>query len=194
MDQGSTIILFYFIDYNLEMKDIESELYTDEREQIHFCMFHNKDLHFSKSEILKRTLVKRFENVSPEFHYANEKVMMVKTLENFDSDEFDQYVDHEYEDYLNRINYRIDCIFQTIGMYMNIYKKKNVVFILPIQIITHFEKEFDKKNIIYSEIKSSIEIIKKWDVLTWINYYLKKESKVHSEDIKIENIIKIFKI
>ena len=194
MDHGSTIILFYFIDYNLEMKDIESELYTDDREQIHFCMFHNKELHFSKSEILKRTLVKKFENVSPEFHYANEKVMMVKTLENFDSDEFDKFVDSEYEDYLNRINYRIDCIFQTIVMYMNIYKNKNVVFILPVQIITHFEKEFEKKDIIYSEIKSSIEIIKKWDVLTWINYYLKKESKNHAEDIKIENIIKILKI
>jgi hypothetical protein len=155
-------------------------------------MFHNKELHFSKSEILKKTLVKKFEHVSPEFHYANEKMIMTKILENFNSAEFDKYVDSEYEEYLKRIFYRISCIIQTINLYLSIYRNKNVVFILPIQIISHFEKEMSNNKINYSEILSSIEIIKKWDVLTWVNYYLKKESSSFKENLKIENIIKIF--
>jgi hypothetical protein len=194
MEQGEKLILFYFIDYNLDIKDIESELYTESREQIHFCMFHNRELHFSKSEILKKTLVKKFEDISPEFHYENGSMIMTKSLDNFNTAEFDKFVDNEYEDYLNRINYRINCIFQTISLYLNIYKNKNIVFILPIQIISHFEKEYDNNKIKYSEIQSSIEIIKKWDVLTWINYYLKKESSLFKNDIRIENIIKIFKL
>jgi hypothetical protein len=193
MDGIQKMILFYFVNYNLEIKDIESEVYTDSRVQMHFCMFHNKDLHFSKSEILKKTLVKKFENISPEFHYENGKMVMTKYLPDFNTDEFDKFVDVEYNDYLYRINYRIDCIFQTISLFLNIYKDKNVVFILPIQLISHFEKESDNQKMMYSEITGSLDIIKKWDILTWINYYLKKDSVNFKEEIKVENIIKILK-
>jgi hypothetical protein len=194
MDNLLKIILFYSFDSEIDIKDVETELFTEERNKVNFCFFHNKELHFSKSEILKRTLIKQFENILPRFKYSKRNMIMTKIKPNFDTVKFDNIVTAEYEDYTKKINYRIDCIFQTIIMFVNLYKSNNLIFVLPQQLENSFNNFLQEYELEINEIQNVSQTLIKWDIINWINYYLKKDTQISNDKFSSLNVKKILEI
>ena len=194
MDEFTKLIFFYYSN-NIDCKDIETEIFTDKREKINFFLFHNRDLHFSKSEIFKKTLIKKFESIPPEFQMLENELIMFKSISNFKSEDLDKLVDEEYADYINKINYRIECIFQTFSLFLGLYKEKNIVFIFPLQLFSQFEKHIDEYGIKLKKIDELNNMIKQYDIVNSINYYLRKDISQNTDELlKENNIVSLYKI
>jgi len=187
--------IYFFKSEEIDVKDVESEIFSEKREVVNFFFFHNKDMHFDKSVIREKTLNSLFENIHPHFENIDNTLIMTKKIQNFNNDEFDSNVEKFYSDYLNRINYRIDCIFQTFGLFANLYKDKNLVFVFPFQIYDGFIKYINEYNILVEELGSLSETDPDIDILNRTNYYASQNIKFQNHKNLIEeNIVKIFKL
>ncbi|HOJ64994.1 MAG TPA: hypothetical protein PLE45_11310 [Spirochaetota bacterium] len=186
------IIAFYATN-ELDIKDIESEFFIENREKVSFFLFHNRGLNLTKSDIFKNCLLKELEKVEPVFTYKNDSLIMTKEIKNFDFEYFDNFVDKEYNDYLSKINYRIDCIFQTFDLFYRLYKDRNILFVIPMQIFHKFIEYFNKNNIKFQEVSKLNNIVRNYDALHWINYYSKKDiNSPMGGTITYRNVIRIF--
>lgn len=188
------LIAFYATN-ELDIKDIESEFFIENREKVSFFLFHNRGLNLTKSDIFKNTLLKELEKVEPVFSYSGLNLIMTKEIKNFNFEYFDSIVDREYNDYLAKMQYRIDCIFQTFDLFYRLYNDRNILFVVPMHIFNNFIKYFNENNIIFKEISKLNKIVRDYEVLHWINYYSKKDINSPLEGtINYKNIIRIFLI
>jgi hypothetical protein len=189
-------LFFFYSSSELNIKDVETEFFTDNREKIYFFLFHNKELHFSRSEILKRSLHQIFENIDSNFEYIGDSLVMTRQIKHFDTVEFDKSVDKAFEDYLVKINYRIDCVIQTISLFLDLYKDRNIVFVLPNQIFDRCETLFKERNENQEILSKENKIIVDWNIIEKINYYTKINSESNANLIveDYNNIISIVKV
>ncbi len=191
MNKPFKYVFFYSLD-EIDVKDVESEIFSEKREPIHFYFFHNRDMHFSKSVILKKTLIDMIDEITPEFDFFDGDLIMTKVVKNFNNEEFDIKVDKAFLEYMKRINYRIDCIFQTFGLFVNLYKDRNLVFVFPFEIIETFKKYIDEYNIPVRQIKSLKETEKDVGILERVNYYagqnLKSKNQIRLNEENISDI------
>lgn len=194
MENFYKLAVFYSTD-ELDLKDIESEIFTENRKKVNFFLFHNKDMHFNKAEILKKSLLNELDTIQPEFNFKNNSLIMTKVIKNFDFEAFDKKVDVEYNDYLNRINYRIDCIFQTFDLFYRLYNERNIIFTFPIQIKSKFNDIMNNGGIKYEELTKINDIVRNLEALHWINYYSKKNINQKDEGvIRFRNITNIYRL
>ncbi len=170
-----TIVAFYSSE-ELEIKDVESELFTEiSKEPFNFYMFHNRDMHFEKSEIIKKLITEKFMTISPEIEYRNSALYMTKVLPDFNLDFFDSEVDTDYEAYLKKINYRISCIFDTFNIFSSIYRDRDKIFIFPTQIYKKFLDTIEGSGIRYERISKIDSNVRRFDLMYWIGYYSRKD-------------------
>ncbi|HQB60695.1 MAG TPA: hypothetical protein PK899_03435 [Spirochaetota bacterium] len=188
------LAVFYSTD-ELDLKDIESEIFTENREKVNFFFFHNRDMQFNKAEILKKSLLNELDTIQPEFNFKRNSLIMTKVIKKFDFEAFDKKVDAEYNDYLNKINYRIDCIFQTFDLFYRLYSDRNIIFTFPSQIKSNFNDILNKNEIKCEELTKINNIVRDLEVLHWINYYSKKNINQKDEGIvSYRNITNIYKL
>lgn len=191
--EGVVQLVLFYTSNELQINDIESEYFTDEREKVYFFMFHNKDLHFSKDIIFNKTLLTEFDKIKPEFRFTGNNVELKKVLNNFDIESFNKTVDFEFTEYTKRINYRIECVFQTFNLFIQLYKERNFVFVLPIEIELFFHKNNKDNGIICNENKNDNTLQSSLNLINWINYYQKKDINISTSNIlNDENIVKSF--
>ena len=176
------LVVFYSTQ-EIDIKDIESEIFTENREQVNFFLFHNKDMHFNKALILQKVLLSELHNIKPEFDFIKNSLVMTKRINNFNFIRFDQRVDFEYYDYLSKINYRIDCIFQTFSLFLRLYADRNIIFVFPIQIRDNFFTLLGKNNLECKEITKINDAVRRLETLHWINYYSKTTLNPNDEGI-----------
>ncbi len=130
------IVVFYLSD-ELDLKDIEKELFTSNQEKFHFFFFHNKNLHFSKDIIKYQTLLAKFSNIEPEFNFKKNEITMKKKL-NMNIEDLQDEVENEFQQYKSRIQYRIDSIFQTFSMFSKLYSSRSIIYVFPFQLYENF--------------------------------------------------------
>lgn len=189
----SDILIAFYATNELDIKDIESDFFTETRETVNFFLFHNKELNLTKSDILKNILLRELDKVEPVFVYSKTDLIMTKIIKDFDFIHFDNLVDEEYNYYLNKIEYRISCIFQTFELFYRIYSDRNILFVIPMQIFDRFQKYLQDNNIKFREVSKINETVRKYEVLYWINYYSKKDLNSSIEGtISYKNVIRIF--
>lgn len=187
--------VFFYSSEELEIKDVESELFSESRDPFNFFFFHNKDMHFSKSVILRKTLEKMFDSINPDFDFYEGNLIMTKEIKDFNNFEFDKDVDNAFNEYLTRINYRIDCIFQTFSLFVNIYKERNLIFVLPFEIEERFVNYINENNITNTEVNNLSETSKFIDLINRVNYYTGQSVKTgNSKKITDDNIKKIYRV
>ncbi len=186
MDKTNTFVIFYQAG-DMNINDAEKLVKTEKNTEFHMLFFHNKNLHFDKAVILREVLYKKFERVDPDTEYDNENniIKLTKTLY-FNLLEFDREVDDEYEKYLSKINYRIECIFQTFSLFFRIYKNENQIYIFPVQILDKFIKYLEKPGIKYTEVEKNNKFFKENEIIKNINASIKiasgdKETAVFSQ-------------
>lgn len=186
----------FFYDFSeVDVKDVESEIFSVKREPINFFFFHNKEMHFNKEVIYNTNLFNRFENIQPTYKKDGNNLVMTKKIDNFDESGFNLEVDKAYNDYLTRINYRIDCIFQTFGLFINLYKDKNLIFVFPKEITNGFVKYIDEYNIATNKIESLSLTNSDIDILDRLNYYASQNINFKTtEKFTEQNISEIFKL
>lgn len=191
------IIAVFYSSTECTFKDVDSQIFTEDKDTFHFFLFHNKELHFSKPVILKRVLMEYFQPVEPEFDYEidNHALIMKKRIIDFDFIDFDKRVDVEYQDYLARITYRIECIFQTFDLFLNLYKDKNLVFVFPTQLYDKFMDNIEERKFEIEEISKINHLVRRYDILHWINYYSRKELiDIENGGIDYKNVVKILRL
>ncbi|MCG8572400.1 MAG: hypothetical protein MJB14_19890 [Spirochaetes bacterium] len=186
-------IAIFYSSPELPIKDTDSELYTEQKEKFHFFLFHNQNLHFSQSTILKEVLLKNFSEIPPEFEYLTESnsLLLKKKIEEFDFEKFDRGVEVEFQDYLKKINYRIQCIFQTFTLFYDLYKEKHLIYVFPRQIYNSYLDVLKQNQIKNTEISKLHSTVRELDIMHWINYYTKSSNSVQSDGIDYKSIVKI---
>ncbi len=188
----SNILIAFYATNELDIKDIESDFFIESREKVNFFLFHNRGLNLTKSDILKNILLKELEKIEPIFVYSKTDLIMTKIIKNFDFENFDKKVDEKYNDYLNKIEYRISCIFQTFELFYRLYNDRNILFVIPMQLFERFQKYLQDNNIEFKEISKINETVRKYEVLYWTNYYSKKDLNSPIDGtISYRNIIRI---
>lgn len=198
MELNIKFIVFYSL-YEINIKDIEKDLYTKDRKMFHLFFFHNKNLHFKKSKIFNECLIKEFENIEPEFDYDEKKATMImnKKIKGFNKKEFNKKVTDNYNQYINLINYRIECIFQTFTLFNNLYKDKSLIFAFPYQLYKKFVSLLENNRLNFETLlKKNIPYYTNYfDIVYWINYFLKIDNISNSDkEFKNDNIKKVIKI
>ncbi len=112
MQNREILIIFYSIK-ELDLNDIDKEIYTKEKKEIfHLFFFHNKDLHFNKAIISRQVLSRIFDKIEPEYSHdkTNDTIILTKKISNFNYYEFDNNVDEAYSNYLKMVDHRIKSI------------------------------------------------------------------------------------
>jgi hypothetical protein len=185
---------FYQTD-EFNAQDIEKELYTDEKEEFHLFFFHNKNLHFSRKIIRKFSLKNIFSDIAPKYNLKNKDLYMIKIIKDFNKGTFESKVDEEYKKYLNNINYRIECIFQTLLVFLDLYKDRTLIYLLPEQLYERFMDLLQKKELGYDSIEMNNNIVKKYDIVYWANYFSRVNPDLPEEGvIKKEKITRVIEI
>jgi hypothetical protein len=194
MAEPSPILIIFYNSDELPILDVDSEIFTSDRKPFHFFLFHNREMHFSKAIIYKQTLIDHFHNIEPRFEMDGSTLKMFKELHNFEKNSFDQLIEERYQAYLERINYRIDCIFQTFTLFGPLYSDKPQVYVFPDQIQSNFSSIAEKNRLEYQELAIIDPVLKDLEVFYWLNYYSRKDSNNPSEcSIKQENISIVYK-
>jgi hypothetical protein len=200
MDPNVKLVAFYNFN-EVNIKDIEKDLYTKDRQIFHFFFFNNRNLHFKKSKIYDESLIKEFENEAPEFNYDNRsgKMTMIKKIQNFDKKIFDKKVNENYRQYIKAINYRIECIFQTFTLFNNLYKDKMIIFAFPYQLYKKFIDmigKIDNTKTKYEVLlkKEKLSYIEYFEMPHWVNYFFKISSYCISNEFKDSDIKAVIKI
>lgn len=194
MDHKRRLAVFYSFE-DIDMKDIETEIFTeDKKEKFQFYFFHNMNLHFSKTTILKEELLKIFGAVEPEFYFDvdTHRYYMQKIIKDFSFNEFDQRVDDEFDSYLKRINYRIDCVIQTFTLFFDLYKDKDMIFVFPMQLHTRFLETIEELKFSYTDVSKLDKVVSDYDLFHWLHYYTKQHDD--QRYVKPRNIIRIIDI
>ncbi len=186
------IAVFYLSD-ELEIKDIEKELFTADKEKFQLFFFHNKNLHFSKDIIKYGTLLSKFEKIEPEFKFDKDEITMNKKMK-IDMAKFDEEVDNEYNLYRARMTYRMDSIFQTFTLFDRLYRDRSIIFIFPFQLYENFISFAEDSAFSYKELEKDDNIIGHFDIFYWIDYFSKFTPNLQADNIlNPENITKILK-
>ena len=196
MESISKLIVFYLAD-ELEVKDIDREIYTEDKKRFHIFFFHNMNLEKKKSDFFNKVILKEFENVEPEiiFDEKEKSVTITRKIGDVDFLKFQDATEFEYNKYLDNLNYRIKCIIQTFSLFSKLYKDKNSLFIIPYQIADQFIKEIEENKINYKPLSNDSELLTYFDVLHWTNYYSRTETiNINKDLIKKDNIIKVLEI
>lgn len=176
MKDNLVFVLFYSCS-PLKGEDIENSLFTNEKEEFKFFLFNNKNLHFSKNVIRNELLEKKFNQVKSTFVFNANSITMTKKLVSLDREKFEKEVDSEYEDYLKKINYRINCIFQSFTIFYEIYSDKSLIFIIPEEIKHQFLDYLNNENFLVKKVKEDSQYIKKYDIFYWLRYYSREDSE-----------------
>ena len=196
MEQDQKIKIAVFYSFNeLNIKDTEHELFTENKEKFHYFFFNNHNLHFSKTKILNDVLLEKFEDKKPTFLFSEKKgiLQMRKDYENFDFKHFDLEVDERYNDYLSKINYRIDCIFQTFTLFSELYRDKHLIFVFPAQLLDRFNDLLQEKELQTVELNKLHDYIRKFDLFHWIGFY-SRETDLSDPTIEHKHIVKILQV
>ncbi|MBN2545487.1 MAG: hypothetical protein JXB50_06805 [Spirochaetes bacterium] len=197
MQNKEILIIFYSIN-ELNLNDIDKELYTKEKKEIfHLFFFHNKDLHFNKSIISNQVLKKLFENIEPVYTHdkVNDSIILTKTIINFNYYEFDNAVDDAYSGYLKMVKYRIDSIIETFILFNKLYSNKNLIFVFPYELIDNFNRIISENKIKLIKVSFDDKILIEYDIFYWISYFSRNDmNKPQAGNITKENIKLIFKI
>jgi len=197
MQNREILIIFYSVK-ELDLNDIDKEIYTKEKKEIfHLFFFHNKDLHFNKSIISRQVLSRIFEKIEPEYSHdkTNDTIILTKKISNFNYYEFDNTVDEAYSNYLKTVDYRIKSIIETFILFNKLYSKKNLIFVFPYELIDNFNSIIEEKDIKLSEIDINNKILLEYDIFYWISYFSRYDlNKLQAGNISKENIKIIYKI
>jgi hypothetical protein len=198
MELNIKLIAFYS-HKEIIIKDVEKDLYTKDRKTFHLFLFNNKNLHFKKSIIYNNSLIKEFDNIQAEFKFNKKKseLVMVKKIPDFNKKEFNKKVIENYNQYINNINYRIDCIFQTFTLFNNLYKDKILIFVFPFELYDAFLNLLKKDNLAYDLfLKNEMShYMNYFEIVYWINYFFKVNTNIQEvNDIQNKNIKAIIKI
>lgn len=178
-----------------ETQDVEKEIYTKEKEQFHFFFFHNQQLHFNKEIIKKETLIKDYGNIDPIFTLKNNKLIMTKTINDFDEKEFDKRVNNNYKKYVGNINYRIECIFQTFYIFYDLYNDRSLIYLFPDQLFDKFKKHLAQNDMKYNKIYLNNDFVKYYDTVYWANYFSRINPDTPQEGmVKEKNITRIIQL
>jgi hypothetical protein len=196
MENASIFIIFYQTE-DLNINDSEKLIKSELSKDFHLLFFHNKKLHFNKTVILREVLYKKFENIIPDTEYDNENnlIKLTKTLY-FNLHEFDKEIDDEYEKYLSKSNYRIDCIFQTFSLFYRIYKNENQIYVFPVQILEKFVKYLNDLKINYHQVAKNNSVFRENKIIKKINENIKYgiDTKNEAGLFMKNTIVKIFQI
>jgi len=190
------LVVFYQSE-EINIKDIDREIYTDDKKIFHMFFFSNVDLGIDKLYIQKRCILQEFEKIEPEIKYDEELkiITMTKKLENFDSEKLDQFVDEAYSRFVNNINYRTSCILDTYKLFNKLYKEKAVIFLIPFQIFNKFIKMLEESKSKYQECANIENTLKYYDINYWASYFSRAFNENDKRiNIAKENIIKILEI
>lgn len=176
-------------------QDIEKELFTEDKEEFHLFFFHNKSLHFSRKIIKRDTLRSVFKDISPRYSIKKKDLYMIKKIKDFNREKFEGKVDAEYKKYLNNINYRIECIFQTLIVFLDLYKDRTLIYILPEQLYDRFMDLLHKKELSFDNLEMKNKNVRKYDIVYWANYFSRINPESPQEGIiKKGNITRIIEI
>jgi len=197
MQNREILIIFYSIK-ELDLNDIDKEIYTKEKKEIfHLFFFHNKDLHFNKAIISRQVLSRIFDKIEPEYSHdkTNDTIILTKKISNFNYYEFDNNVDEAYSNYLKMVDHRIKSITETFILFTKLYSKKNLIFVFPNELYDNFVGIMKEKDIKLSEITIDNNILMEYDIFYWISYFSRYDlNKPLAGNITKENIKIIFKI
>jgi hypothetical protein len=190
------LVVFYQTE-EINIKDIDREIYTEDKKLFHMFFFHNIEMDIDRLYIQKTSIIKEFEKVEPEIEYNEDTktVTMIKQLADFDSKKLDKLVDENYKRFTDSMNYRISCILDTYKLFNKLYKDKTVIFLIPFRIKDKFIKLLEESKTKYREIQDIDKAIKYYDINYWANYF----SRVFNESdkkvsIERENLVKILEI
>lgn len=199
MSEKSILSFFYNAD-EMNVKDIDRELYAKNKEKFHLFFFHNFSLNITKNDIFKKLLLNEFQKIEPEMEFDIKKkiLRMTKIMENFSYRNFDKIVDIENNKHIENINYRISCILDTFNLFNTLYKDKSIVYLIPIQISVNFIELLEQKNIKYEPLNDYQDLIEYYDIVYWANYFSRYNIEI-TENIdkfvmKNDNITKVIKI
>jgi len=192
MRTNRIFVLFYDAK-ELNIKDVESELFTEEKVAFNFYFFHNKNMHFDKNIIYHNKLKELFDNVEPEFHIEGDTIRLVKQINDYNANSFRVLAEKEYESYLSKINYRIDCIFQSFFLFSQLYATKDMIFIFPLQIKTRFIEILKKEEKSFKKFDDLSYLVKKYDFVYRIQYYFGMDN-TYSDKFTEEKIDSVFEI
>lgn len=196
MKAATKLIVFYLAD-ELKVKDIDREIYTEDKKMFHIFFFHNLSLDVKKTNIFNKVILKEFEHIESEIKLDKKEksITLTKNIKDVDFLKLEEAVDIEYNKCVDNLNYRIKCIIQTFSLFSKLYKDKNSLFIIPYQIADQFIKEIDENKVNYKRLDNDDELLTYFDVLHWTNYYSRTETININEDlIKEDNIIKVLEI
>ncbi len=192
-------IIRFCVFYNFKdffYKEIDKEIFSKDQELFHFFFFHNNNLHFSKDVIKEELLLNMFKRIKPDFIYSKNNVEMIKVINNFNVEEFNEELDKKYEDYSKKIAYRIDCIFQTFNLFNKFYNKKLIIYVFPDKLYEQFLTNLERQKLKVEKVETNDELFMKYDIVYWINYYSNITGSNEDQLIQINSseITKIIKI
>lgn len=185
----SNFLVFYATN-PLFLKDIDREIFTsDKKASFHLFFFHNRDLHFNRDVITKEVLDKKFSEVMANYIHDtdNSVVTQIKRIENFDYYQFEKDVDLAYESYTRTINYRINSIIETINLFLQLYKEKSIVFVLPAELIDLI-KNRTEGSLFIKDVENKRDVLSYYEIFYWINYF----SRLTNEFVKSSDDLNVF--
>jgi hypothetical protein len=196
MGEAKVFVVFYLSE-EINIKDIDREIYTDDKKIFHLFFFHNINLDTDKQVIFKRVVVKEFENIDAVMTYSEKEktLTMIKKMENFSFKDIDEKIDSAYKKHLDIINYRISCILDTFTLFGKLYKDKPVIFLMPDQVSEKFLDLLETNKTKHQNIENIEAEIKYYDIIHWADYFSKVFSETEKK-IKIteKNITKMLEI
>lgn len=196
MNHPQKIIVFYHTN-QINVKDIDREIYTKNKKIFHLFFFHNLELDIDKSDLLKKALLKEFDPVQPEMHmdFISNTLTMVKRLTHIDFKKLDEIAEKENTKHQNNINYRIKCILDTFKLFNRLYKDKTIIYIIPDQLSEKIIKMLELYKLSYKTIEEKEHLIQHYDIIYWANYFSRvNQESLKNESFKNENLINIIKI
>ncbi len=196
MNHPQKLIVFYHAD-QINVKDIDREIYTKNKKVFHLFFFHNLELDIDKSDLLKIALLKEFDTVQPEMHmdFISNTLTMVKRLTYINFKKLDEIAEKENSKHEININYRIKCILDTFKLFNRLYKDKTIIYVIPNQLSEKIIKMLELYNLSYKTIDDKDQIIQHYDIVYWANYFSRvNQDSLKNEVFKIENLINIIKI
>lgn len=196
MDHPEKFIVFYHTD-QINVKDIDREIYTKNKKIFHLFFFHNFELDIDKSDLLKIALLKEFDPVQPEMHmdFISNTLTMVKRLSCIDFKKLDEIAEKENVKHEYNIDYRIKCILDTFKLFNRLYQDKTIVYIIPDQLSDKITNMLKSYNLNYKSIEDKNHIIQYYDIVYWANYFSRvNQDSLKNESFKEENLVNIIKI
>jgi len=178
----SKINTIFYLSEEINIKDIDREIYTEDKKIFHLFFFHNIDLSVDKETILKKAVLRELDKVEPDMSYDEEKktLTMLKVLNDFTFSKLDDQVDIDFKKHMESINYRISCILDTYKLFSKLYNDKTVIFLMPEEISQQYIELLKKEKSDFQIVENTEELLSYYDIVHWANYF----SRVYTENNK----------